>query len=149
MLTQGERELLETNKALCTRVLEQLSGLPAGLRQTLADHLWASINETVFESGFSASAQTVTAVPQTSGIRRITGIYTLAPTGQGATIQLGNSIFLPVPAGFFYFGPISVILQDGERGVLTSGVFGGTQANAGPIFLGMFGQQLPRYGDLN
>lgn len=141
-LSTGER--LDLHDEILGRILDQLNKLPEGLRQSLADHLWAEAAATFFEHGYTASAQSVQTDVQVAGnVRRVEAIYTLAPTGGNATLQIGNSLTIPVPGGAWISpGPLTIPLQDGERATLT------TAQGAGAMFVGLFGHILPRWGEL-
>jgi hypothetical protein len=139
---------VEGNSELLSKVLGKLTDLPSGMRQTLADHLWSSIPETVFEYGWNPSATIVQAKKETDGIRRLTGLYTWCPPGQTGYVQVGNTILIPVPSGAFYMGPMSIIVESGDQRTLYSGIPGTNTGTAGFMFLGLWGQQLPRFGQL-
>lgn len=155
MLTQRERELFEGQQKLLTEVLGKLTALPDGLRQSLADHLWADIPSTVEEWGYQPNGVTVTAPPTVAGIRRITSAIAYTPTtnatqgNQTGYITLGTGgHFIPVSAGLSIITPISAVLQEGELGSLTLGTPQVAGATPGLLVLALFGTQLPRYGQL-
>jgi hypothetical protein len=141
-------EAMDRNTAMLRHVLQELTQLPNGLRQTLADHLWASIPETVFEYGWNLSVTSISAHRETNGLRRITGAYTWCPSGQTGYLQLGNTTLIPVPSGPFYMGPLSIVLEETDIRTLYSGLPGTNTGVAGFMFVGLWGQQLPRFGQL-
>lgn len=152
---QALEELVETNSTMLEHMLEQLNGLPDGLRQALSDHLWATIPQTVEEWGYNPSGTTVAAVPNTNGIRRITSVIAFTPStnatvgNQTGYVQLGSGgRYFPVTAGVSIITPICSILQEGEQGVLTLGTPQVPGATPGLLTLALFGDQLPRFGKM-
>lgn len=141
-------EAMDRNTLMLQHVLTELTKLPNGLRQTLADHLWASIPETVFEYGWNQNVTFISAHKETNSLRRISGMYTWCPAGQTGYVQLGSTTLIPVPSGPFYMGPLSLILEDSDQRTLYSGLPGTNTGVPGFMFLGLWGQQLPRIGQL-
>jgi hypothetical protein len=139
---------LDRNTEMLAHVVDKLTALPSGLRQELADHLWRSIPETTFEYGYTPSGVSVGARAQTSGLRRITAMYTWCPSGQTGFVAIGNTTLIPVPSGPFYMGPIAIIAEAGDTRTLYSGVPGSVSATPALMFIGLWTQVLPRDGVL-
>jgi hypothetical protein len=128
-------------QALMREVLERLATLPDAIRQTLTDHLWASIPVTVVENAYQAAMAPgdLDVTAQTGGYEKITSIITAVATGATGLVTLG-SVKIPVPAGTTYLGPISIVLATQDVRRLTTA--GGT----GDTALVLCGEQLPTYG---
>lgn len=128
-------------EAQLARALEQLEIVPDALRQTLTDHLWASINATVEEYAFSPAQPANTPLTvrnNTEGLELITGFVAVVPGNATGQLQLGPRIIY-LPAGVTSVSPTRFLLGPGDTRALTAN-------GAGPMSLILWGEQLPTYG---
>lgn len=122
--------------------LERLAGLPDAVRQSLTDHLHATIPVTVSEHAYMASL--AAGVPmyvraQTGGLELITGICAVVPSGCTGLVQLGP-LAIPVSAGLTQITPVKRELGTSDTRQIT--ISGGS----GPTLLWIWGDQQPTYG---
>jgi hypothetical protein len=125
-------------------LLGKLSKLPSGLRQSLADQLWASIPSIYWESGNLASALSVNSTPRQESPVQITTIVASVPAGATGSLQLADVVL--------YLGPgLSVVpFGDGAGIVLArSDTRSLTVTAAGPVSLLLAGKVLPTTGILS
>lgn len=121
--------------------LERLAGLPDAVRQSLTDHLHATIPVTVFEAAHNASL--TAGVPmyvraQTGGLELITGLVVSVPSGATGVVQLANHVMY-VGAGVTSLTPLKIELGTSDTRQLTISA-------TGPASFWLFGDQQPTYG---
>lgn len=143
----GLVEALDRNSEILEAVLKRLDRLPEGLRQSLADHLWADMASTTFERLFQPSGTLINLQPQTNMPRRVTAILTFCGGNQTGFLTLGRDI-IPVPAGSFFFDTVAIPLEFSDVCSLTIGTPGGSTGTPAQMFFGMWSTIQPRWGEL-
>ncbi len=122
-------------------LLNRLVMLEQG-RQSLIDHLWATIPSVVNERLYENQGQAVLTInATTSELWTVESIITSIPAGQTGLLQLGDSS-MPVPAGTFTMAPVSVLLRQVDPRVLTS-------TGAGAMGLWLMGTLRPTRGTMH
>jgi hypothetical protein len=125
-------------------IVKQLADLPSQLRQTLADHLWASVGTFVAENAYNANlaiGATLTARAQVAGLEKIESVTACVPAGATAVVQLGDKV-LYVGQGVTTVPGLAVVLQTTDlRGITIAG-------SAGPTALLLTGVAIPTFGVL-
>lgn len=143
--------ILHAQHELLTRILEKLNSLPEGLRQSLADHLWAEIPSTFEEYGYSpAATQVNTTVTNQGVLRRVETIYTFCGGNQTGWLQLGSTLTIPVPAGAFVIpSGAAILLRDSDVHSLSLGTPGAQSSTPALVFVALWGHVLPRFGEFS
>lgn len=97
LLSHEENLLNELVERAVHRIGQQFQ---SGLRQSIADGLWAKIPIHVAEGAWNASATTLTWQPWlATDTELITHIVTYLPSGETGFLQFGNSDIVPVASG--------------------------------------------------
>lgn len=112
-------------------------------RQAVADGLWARIPAYVEEYGYAEIAGSLTVVPQTKQLERITCIIASVPSGATAHLILGQRISIPLVSGNNILAPISILLQPSDPRSLQ--LDGGA---TGTLMLLLTGEQAPVFGQM-
>lgn len=112
-------------------------------RQAVADGLWARIPAYVEEFGYAEVAGSLTVVPQTKQLERITCIIASVPSGATANLILGQRITIPLVSGNNILSPISILLQPSDPRSLQ--LLGGA---TGTLALLLTGEQAPVFGQM-
>lgn len=130
----SDRELLQT-------LLERLNQLPEALRQTIADHLWATIPTFEWAWGYSQDLATGTdlhARKHTSNLFLIRSVTAIVPVGASALVTLGE-VVLPLPPGVNHLPHLAYVLADSDTRKIN------LRAGSGETLLWLTGEVLPTY----
>jgi hypothetical protein len=125
------------------------NSISSGLRQGLADQLWASIPMHVNESAWVPSAVQLAVEPQTGDLEIIEAIGCFIPSGSSGWLQLGNNQLIPVGSGTTFMSPGKWLVAAGDARTLYVGT-PGSQATApvGPLWLSLQGRRLPTTSEM-
>lgn len=121
----------------------------SGLRQGLADQLWASIPMWVNESNWIPSGTQIGVHRQTDDLELIEAIGCFIPSGSTGWLQLGSNQLIPVNSGTTWLPFGRWLLTPGDVRQLYVGTPGSQATTAvGPLWLSLQGRRLPTTSEM-